>query len=194
MHRFTLPKISLAFVAALGACSSPPTNLYLIDAELTERSRQMSVSEQDVISIAKIELPTYARDERVIRRGLNHRLIADDDNRWAEPPEDSLTRVLAANLGHQLDATALVEPLPRGLPVSRRVHIIIDRFLLNDASYAEWSGYAAILSGDGRLTLHIVPFDMSTPSASSSVGDYATAIEQNLEELALVISEQIQGN
>jgi len=59
--------------------------------------------------------------------------------------------------------------------------------LLNEVGYAERSGYAAILSGNGRSTLHILPFAVSAPSVSSSVGDYPAAIEQDLEELAKVI-------
>ena len=193
MQKMTSPYALLFIVIAAAACSSPPTNLYLID-DRGERSPALSSQGLPVVGLEKVDLPSYAQDERVISRGANHRLIADDNNRWAEPPEESLTRVLALKLGRELNALPLTEPFLRGADLSLRIAVTLDTFILNEDGEAEMSGQTAILSPNGRDVLAIERFAFKTKAASGSAGDYASAIEADLQKLSTSIAASARAH
>ena len=184
MRHATCYLLALMSVSALGACSSPPTYLYLIEDSDKAPQSIHSVQDKTIINLSKIELPAYAQDERVLRKSQNHSITADDNHRWAEPPDQSLTRVLSTKLSRKMDVVTMVDPLPRGVNPSYRVVVSVDVFLLNETADAEFSGHVTLMSGDGRETLRILPFSLETQSKSLAAGDYATAIEENLEALS----------
>ena len=69
----------------VSTCSSP----VLADAGL------LPPDTLDAIGIAVVSLPGYARDARMASREAGNRIVVDDAHRWAEDPDEAITRALA---------------------------------------------------------------------------------------------------
>lgn len=183
----------LACSAALGlvlACSSAPPNLYLI--ETTEKRSFETGAEPLLIGIGAVSVPSYANDVRIARRGANGLLLLDDDNRWAEPPHESIRRVFSTELARHTAALTVAEPFPRGLALDLRVSMTLESFIQTADNQAKMSGLLAFQSGDGRDTLYIERFSISTPITGSTAADYAEAISRNLETIAATASQTVR--
>lgn len=98
--------LSLSLLLALGtACgSSPPINYYVLSAH----EHAVPSGNSPSVGIDPITIPEYlARDKLVTSREGNTLKVATAD-RWAEPLEEGIQRVLAINLAGQLDTQAIV--------------------------------------------------------------------------------------
>ncbi|MFU8763789.1 MAG: membrane integrity-associated transporter subunit PqiC [Haliea sp.] len=98
----------VAAMLLLAACgSSPQHNFYLLSAE----SRGGASGQSPSLGIGPIEIPEYLnRNSLVYSRGSNQLHIANFE-RWAEPLEDGIQRVLGLNLAAQL-GTQNIRPHP----------------------------------------------------------------------------------
>ena len=81
------------------------------------------------LGTAVVTLPGYARDPRIASRDAGTGVSFDDDDRWAESPEEAITRVLVERLRHHGGDAVLLEPFPRGFEPAARVEIAFDRLL-----------------------------------------------------------------
>lgn len=99
---------AVAALMLLAACgSSPQHNFYLLSAE----SRGGATGQSPSLGIGPIEIPEYLnRSSLVFSRGSNQLHIASFE-RWAEPLDDGIQRVLGLNLAAQL-GTQNIRPYP----------------------------------------------------------------------------------
>ncbi|MEL6365543.1 MAG: PqiC family protein [Pseudomonadota bacterium] len=179
---------ALALLAA--ACASKPPKLYLIEDAPNAGGPQQA--RELYVGVARVALPAYASDARIARRSEGGRLILDDDHRWAEPPEDSLTRVLSSQIARELGGLSVSEPFPRGFKLDIRVASTFDQFLLTENGEAVMTGTISYITGDGRRTLKIEPFSVKTGVTGASMGDYAAAVSVNLAEIGGQIAGTVE--
>lgn len=181
MHPFR--RFSIALVLILSSCSgSPPPDLYLLDVGSAGPKDTMPWYER--IGMEKVRLPAYAQSDRIASLRSDHIVVQDDDNRWAEPPEEALSRVLALSLGRQLGGDVVVEPFPRGFDPDLRVQIRFDRFLRNGEGASEIAGQVTLLSGDGRSVLDIERFDVVTGASDLRYAAYVEAVSLAVDTLS----------
>ena len=83
------------------------------------------------VGVGPVNLPPYLdRPQVVIRGTAGHKLELSEFHRWAEPLNDSISRVIIVNLSNMLESTR-VYSIPRRnktIPLEFRIEIDIARF------------------------------------------------------------------
>ena len=98
LKRLTL---SLGLVFCLVACGSSPPNKYY---RLTSTAALGGDNQQPALGIGPIEIPEFLnRDALVYSEGGNRLQVAGND-RWAEPLDDGIQRVMGLNLAQLLQS------------------------------------------------------------------------------------------
>ena len=117
---------SLAIV--VGACgSSPPVNYYDIEALETGYSPDKvgSVS----IGVGPLRTPDYLSRPRMVTRAPDATIVVNDFERWVEPMDESIHRVVATNLDALLEeAVVIAFPYTHVMHLDYRVVGRVSRF------------------------------------------------------------------
>lgn len=181
-----LVTVLIISVTLVTGCSSTPSQLYLIEPK-SPNSTILGAGELTIVGLESIQLPAYARDVRIATLASAGQIILHDHHRWAEPPEDSIGRVVAHQLASQ-GYLAISTPYPRGLQTRYRVAIRIHHIALSTENISSLSGLIIVLSGDGRETLAIEPFSRNRSIQGQEMPLYAASIAENLSEVSEVIA------
>jgi uncharacterized lipoprotein YmbA len=84
----------------LGGCSSsPPNNYYL----LTPASGPTASGQIPSLGVGPVEIPEYLNRRAMVHSGGGNILQVSGQERWAEPLEDGIVRVVSLNLANLLD-------------------------------------------------------------------------------------------
>lgn len=107
MNRICRSVILAGMLLAVSACgSSPPVRYYSLEAL---DARYGGVSEvMSGLGVGPLRMPDYLSRSRIVTRRGNAELLVDDFNRWAEPVDDEVHRIVAANLDGLLDDMVVV--------------------------------------------------------------------------------------
>lgn len=194
----TRPLATLVLATALagglaGCAQTPPTTFYTLStsAEPTVAKRS---AQGLVIGLGPITLPQYLdRPDIVTRRGANQMRLADL-NKWAEPLEPLLTRVMAEDLYALLDANDVIPVPQRGdLPLDRIVEVDIGRFdadetgaVVLDARWRIYRGDNETLLASGRSLVN--EQGSAVPDYNSIVAAMSRAVGQASEQIADAIA------
>ena len=111
--------IALALLS-LACNSTPPSRFYLLNpipGEAAEQPPQLAVR------LSTVELPRYLSSPQIAVRD-GHRIRYADYDRWAEPLEDNVARVLAKNLA-TLAPEARISRHPWEWPGEVRYHVTV---------------------------------------------------------------------
>jgi uncharacterized protein len=95
----------LALVTLMGsllgleACTSTPSRFYLLNSLSTaETIPAMAAAQGPVIGVGPITVPKYLDRPQIVTRAGSNQLALGEFDRWAEPLQDNVLRVLAENL------------------------------------------------------------------------------------------------
>mgnify|MGYP001819257879 CR=1 FL=1 len=106
MNRFFRYLVALCFLV-LAACGSSPAVHYF-----TLESAGDYVAHDDdgspILTVGTLRLPEYLNRSQYVSRGSGSEIVDDDLNRWAEPLDDAIHRVLATNLDILLDTVVVI--------------------------------------------------------------------------------------
>ncbi len=176
----------------LSACGSgPPARLYLLEPILDPEASK-AVHHVTDIGVARISLPSYASDQRIASRG-NVRLITQaDKHRWAEEPEEAMTRVFADRLRYVSKANVIVEPWPRGYEPQARVEVDFDKLLRENSGGVEMSGQIRIIAGDGRSVRAIRTFQVIHYAKSTDYSAYFSAVSAGINDVVRIAISAMQ--
>jgi len=113
---------AFALIATLTACSivpkptADPTRHYVLAAPAAESAPATSTKDKPILGLRVVTLPAYLTGSKsiAVRQGPNE-IIYRDYDRWAEPLDDAIARIVRARL-LATGAVSAVEPLP-GAPV-----------------------------------------------------------------------------
>ena len=174
-----------------GACSSGPApHLYVL--EPAARRAAAVTDTFDAIGTATVTLPGYARDARIASRDAGIGVSLDSEHRWAEEPEEAITRVLLDSLRRHGGGSVLLEPFPRDFEPDARVEIAFDRLLRTAAGGAQASGRILLLSGDGRRLVDVLPFELERSAESRSPSAFFLTLSGLIDELARSALERLR--
>jgi uncharacterized lipoprotein YmbA len=179
---------SFVFVSAMlvSACGSgPPPRLYLLEPILDPESVQTADSISD-IGVAVISLPSYASDQRIASRDDLRQITQADKHRWAEEPEEAITRVIADRLRYIAKANVVVEPWPRGFDPQARVEVDFDKLLRENSGGVEMSGQIRIIAGDGRSVEAIRTFQVIHYAESTDFNAYFSAVSAGINDVVRI--------
>lgn len=101
--------ILMLVVLALAGCFMPESNhvepdFYLLSNTVQDQN-QSKIDQDHSFYLREIELPRYLKDSRLVVRPTPHTIKFRDIDRWGEPLEDGIARVLAMNLQDQFNGS-----------------------------------------------------------------------------------------
>ena len=101
--------ILMLVVLALAGCLMPESNhvepdFYLLSNTVQDQN-QSKIDQDHSFYLREIELPRYLKDSRLVVRPTPHTIKFRDIDRWGEPLEDGIARVLAMNLQDQFNGS-----------------------------------------------------------------------------------------
>jgi uncharacterized lipoprotein YmbA len=108
----------MASLLGLGACTSTPSRFYLLNplAPADGISAASKAERGPVIGLGPISLPKYLDQPQIVSRASRHQLVLGDFDRWAEPLQENVSRVLAENLSLLIPTDhLLVQEWPRSV-------------------------------------------------------------------------------
>ena len=98
---------ALLLLVAIGGCgSSPPVTFY--DLEALETGRAADAGMQLIVGVGPLRTPDYLSRSQIVTRRSDSTLVVDDFNRWVEPVDDAIYRVVSANLDSLVDDAVVV--------------------------------------------------------------------------------------
>lgn len=124
-----VPGFILSALLLISGCgTSQKTDFYQL--EETSDASLVGVEKGCIIGVGPINLPEYINRPQIVTRKSEHHFNVSEFNRWIEPVNDSINRLLVINLSNNLNSNR-VYWLPRNdrqYPLDLRIAIDIGRF------------------------------------------------------------------
>lgn len=201
--RLVFPLITSTLLLGLTACQivpeakSDPTRFFVLEDPGTMVGQASAPRTGATIGLLGIRLPVYLGDSRAIAISSPQQEIEYRDfERWAEPLNEGIERVLQSALGRSSDI-ARVLTLPFGADTRRDFDLqvnVIDcgGFTAGDQRSARFSCEYSVMDLKGELIAHGI-FQATPESWNGSPGDLARLLSAAIVEGATVIAAAIPG-
>ncbi|MEO0576837.1 MAG: PqiC family protein [Pseudomonadota bacterium] len=171
----------LLLALTLTACtSSPEPRRFLLGSTMPIEPIARSEATKIRVGIADIQLPAYARGLPIANLTSSNEIVVDDDNRWASPLAESLSRAMAESLEARLGVAVLVRPYPRGFRPELEFRVTVDRFVRTPAGAADIRGQF-VINSQGDVAAQ--RFSILVPASSDSYNSYADAVAEAVNEI-----------
>jgi uncharacterized protein len=197
---------SAACVAALAACSSPPSRFYTLGAGGAPAAGASSTATATapqaapapvpanpalLIEVPPVDVPSQvARNQMVVRTNASQVDVLEQE-RWASLPGDEIRRALSGDLTRRLDTIDVSgSPYPGGVPVYR-ISVNVQRF-------ESWPGAQAVLEAvwsvravgtRAVLTCRTLATEPVGPGIDALVDGHRRAVDQMSAEIAAGVRE-----
>jgi uncharacterized lipoprotein YmbA len=181
----------LALALSLAACgSSTPVQYYGLDA-LDAEFREDNVDAM-VLGIGPLRFPDSMSRTQILTRGDNAEFHFDDFNRWAEPLDEAIYRIVTANLDSILDNVIVVSfPYNHLAELNHQLVGRIDRMVATADGDVALEVQWGIMAPDG--TLLVPPRRERYAQRIADSGDYneiATATSVVLAEFSRDVARE----
>ena len=186
--------IAAALLIVVGCARTPPPDFYQLNEPAA--TRLTGVERGIAVGVGPVNLQPYLDRPQIVVRGVGHKLELSEFNRWVEPLNDSVSRVVIINLSNMLESTRVFK-IPRRnktIPLEFRVEIDIARFdgaLGGDAVLvARWTLY-----GREERALRTKVSLITEPSGEAEAGFDSLIAAQNrcLQKLSQEIVDGINA-
>ena len=177
-------------VLSLAACgSSPPVHYYSLDP--LEITYEPDPEGAPVLDLGPLRMPDYVSRRQMVSRGRGTEVIVDDFNRWAEPLDETVHRIVALNVDSLVDGVIVVA-YPNRSPIdsSYRLHGSITRFDAGQDGRAVLIVQWGIVSADGEV---VVAPRRSRYEAQASRRNDAAEMARALNDTISQFSRDIAG-
>lgn len=186
--------IAAAFAITLAGCgSSAPVRYYQL--QLEEGAFEHDPEDSVVLGIGPLRMPEYLSRSQIVTRGEGTEILVDDFNRWAEPVEDSIYRVLGWNVDRAMEGVIVVAfPYNNAIEYEYQVVGNIARFDADRSGRAVLLAQWGIVAVDGEIV--VPPRRVQYEATVAVPGDYgsiAAAMSDTLAQFGLAISEAFRG-
>ena len=105
MTRWYAPAVFLAMAVA-GCGSSPPVNYY--DLQSLETGYVVDSEKSLAVGVGPLRAPDYLSRSQIVTRQSDSTIFVDDFNRWVEPVDDAIYRIISENLDSLIDEAVVV--------------------------------------------------------------------------------------
>jgi uncharacterized lipoprotein YmbA len=118
----------VAALLALGACASTPSRFYILNPlSPSEAIPATAAAQGPVIAVGPVTLPKYLDRPQIVTRASRNQLTLGEFDRWAEPLQDNVSRVLAENLARLVPTDHILLqtwPRPANLDYQIKVEVL----------------------------------------------------------------------
>lgn len=183
--------LTLSLIVLLAGCgSSPRTKHYL----LTAQEAPTPSGESPSLGIGPIDIPQYLARNKLVYNQQGNQLQLASEERWAEPLDDGIQRVLAINLAGLLN-TQDVRYFPWPPKQAPHYGVKVNLLALDVSDQqatltAEWLVYRAAADAQ-PVKRRISQLQHPMPSGELKPGEVAPAYSALLYQLSEIIAEAI---
>ena len=126
----TRPVTLVASLLGLGACADTPSRFYLLNTlTASETVLATAAARGPVIGVGPVTVPKYLDRPQIVTRVGRNQLALGEFDRWAEPLQDNIFRVLAQNLMRLIPTDQiLLHPWPRSATLDYQVSVEVLQF------------------------------------------------------------------
>ena len=193
-HQMSRLIATISLMILIGACgSSPPVHYYSLQALETDYSRDVEGSPG--VGIGPLRLPDYLARTRIVTRRGESEVIVDDFNRWAEPVEDAIHRIIATNVDSLLDDVIVVGfPYNHYADMNGQVIGRIDRFDTDENGRVVLLAQWGILTPDSEVI--VAPRRSRYEAQATNAADYgaiAAAMSEVIAEFSRDIAREFEA-
>lgn len=190
-----ISRLFILLVSALVvSCSSgPPPKQFLLEPVIdpVNDSNPPNIS---AVALAEVVVPSYAADSRLASRDAQHQIVYDENTKWADSPDEALTRVLANRLRYFLEANVIVEPWPRGYEPQARIEVQLDKLIREATGGAELSGQIRIISGDGKRMLDVRTFQFVRYANTRDPNAFFAAVAAGVNDISRMAADALRAH
>ncbi|WP_206999183.1 PqiC family protein [Trinickia mobilis] len=182
-----------AGVAALAACSSPPSRFYTlgaggapVGASAPAAASPAPANPALLIEVPPIDVPSQVARNQIVVRSNGSQVDVLEQERWASLPGDEIRRALSGDLTRRLGTIDVSgSPYPGGVPVYR-ISVNVQRF-------ESWPGSQAVLEAvwsvravgtRSVLTCRTLAAEPVGPGIDALVDGHRRAVDQMSDEIA----------
>ena len=181
--------------------SSPQAKFYSLRPLKDVESQKIATSalKDAIIGVGPLKIPAYLDRPQIVTRRSDNELELAEFDRWAEPLEDGVSRVLAQNLGSILpDSKVLLYPWSYYEPVKYQIVleiVSIEAILQNEVNLSvNWS----LLNAESKkvLLINTSRYNAKVDKANYSKSNYngiIEAINHGLYEFSLDIAKSLSA-
>jgi uncharacterized lipoprotein YmbA len=193
MNRTIRYIVTLCFLIIAGCGSSPTVHYYVLET-IDNRVAQDDEG-SPIIAVGAFRMPEYLNRSQMVTRGPGAEIIVDEFNRWAEPLDDAIHRVLASNLDVLLESVVVVAyPSSAVVNIDYRLIGRFDRFNAGQDGLVVLDVQWAIADSTG--TVHLPPrrarFEAQA-ARPDDPGSIALAMSDVLAQFCRDIAEEIES-
>jgi uncharacterized lipoprotein YmbA len=183
----------VASLLALGACASTPSRFYILNTMAAPETIPTTAAERGpVIGVGPVTLPKYLDRPQIVTRASRHQLALGEFDRWAEPLQDNVTRVLAENLARLVPTDhILLQAWPHSANPDYQVRVEVLQF---DGSLGAESVLLALWSilDEAERPLLTQRASLQTPVGGRDYEAFVQALNQMLGTLSRDLAVAIQ--
>lgn len=186
--------LTTIFALLLSACgTSPPVryfNLKPMHAAVTD-----DAADKVIVGLGPLDIPGYLSRPQIVTRGPNGEVLIDDYRRWAEAVDESIHRIVAANVEGLVDGvTVLSYPYNTMLQLEYRVFGDVVRFDADQDGRAMLIVQWGIISADRDIIVE--PRRARYEATASTPGDagaIVAALNDVIADFSRDIAAQLDG-
>lgn len=163
-------RLILTFLLLGGCASSPEIHYYTLSVRApAARSGHTS------FTLAAVRLPAITDRLKILLRTGPQTVDLLDNDRWAEPLDQAVPRILAQDLALRQQDGGNGQPL----------YLVIDNFIADRAGEVQLSGHWwCIAKGMDRASAERHPFELAAPMNGTGAAQIAAAMSEALAGLA----------
>jgi len=144
------------------------------------------------LGVGPIRLPGYLDRRQIVTRVAQNRIDLSEDDRWAEPLDENLTRVLAQNLSVLLRTDRIVVyPWPIDKKPDYRVEIQVLRFESNSAGDGQLSARWTVIDENGKEAPNLKESRLTRPAKEKSTDGSVAALSETVADLSREIAQTV---
>jgi len=185
---------SLLLLASLAGCgSSPPVDYYTLQPITGAGSN--APESADILGIGRLRIPGYIDRPQLVSQMAGRGVKVDEFNRWAEPLDIAIPRIVTVNVdGLMDDVIAVTFPYPSRFQTDYRLFGRIIRFDADQEGVAVLEIQWAIQDGEAKSVIK-PRRDRYTAQANSASDPNAivVALNETLDAFSRDVVNQIQS-
>ena len=185
-----LSATALTVLMVVAGCESAPTRFYTLEAAATADAPAASTRSL-TIGLGPVSLAKYLDRSGVVKRESRYEVSVSELDKWAEPLDSLVPRVLAEGLSRHLGTSEVyVIPRPRPPAVDYQIEAEIQRFDAAASGTVELTALWEIYSPGRDDPLLIRRTNLREEVAGPGYAEVAAAMSRALEGLS---AEMAQG-
>ena len=182
--------IALLFLASTGfltSCLIPEANhsvsdYFLLTSRVGE-SNNSTQSDPASFYVKEVRLPHYLQDKRLVSRPTDDTIFFRENQRWGEPLEMGISRVIGQNLGSLLNTFDYgVYPQRRKFEYSSEIEVTIERFEMTAGNLVKLRAFWEVNKKDGDKQKNV--FEQSFSVKDSDVQSEVRALSDLLFDMS----------